>query len=725
LKKDFKIRTRSVFVVCAVLVLLFAPAVSPCQSGIDIAGIWSDGRHAVEIEQNGSKITLRTITGQEFRGNIADGKIDLKDVLSSDTVGKGLPDSVRQRLVGQEVYVRGTVHADKNFIDATYVDKDVEWGKNPSGQEIAQFKDLRIPMPLTRLKITARWEEPQDTMGAHLKLEGFNKTLAAVRYVPKKSEAVLLLDGKGVDLSRKISDIEIRNLIGPTTQGVHLRPPFSEVSFEADRGVTRIVFDAGKVLAAVPAVININALKATVETHPVTLKHTFRYESSNLLHIFRQKLILFLPGVCGSVIWVRPNGLGGEEVEAYPRMSTGSVPVDPDSFFRQYLTLLASDADGEPCRGCEATKIDLFRSYGVGSGATIDVVPVISSLTRNLPKLPPLNLDLNDTLVYDVERRQAVRDPKFHPRLLNAVGEPVPYYILQIWPYDWRGRLERQVDILMGQGGGVQVDPPYARPPSLAHILEMKKKTYPFLDDKIAVVGHSTGGVILRGLLIRPGIEHIVDKAFFINVPHWGAPKAYFVYLTGDMGIPFLGKSQMQLLAPNMPILYYLAPSLAYPDPVAKIDGRLVRREPDNVGLILSQLISEARKNGKYPPQGHMATEWNYKLERDAAKYHTEIASNTVRIGWENCMVFVSGMSGDESKTIGMVYVDDAGVHFDSVAGDGTVPLRSQIADFGDHAEAQIRPIPGSPFHVQAPNQEFVWEEIIKELTVLPRTREN
>ena len=89
-------------------------------------------------------------------------------------------------------------------------------------------------------------------------------------------------------------------------------------------------------------------------------------------------------------------------------------------------------------------------------------------------------------------------------------------------------------------------------------------------------------------------------------------------------------------------------------------------------------------------------------------------------MGWKNCVVFFSAKPPAEGKTIGRVFITNNGVDFDPVVGDGTVPLAGELGDFAQHDETRRVPIPNSPLHVAAPNQEYVWEEIIRELTIYP-----
>lgn len=393
--------------------------------------------------------------------------------------------------------------------------------------------------------------------------------------------------------------------------------------------------------------------------------------SKNRLHILRQSLILFIPGVFGSEIDVAtPRGT----TTAFPALSRNILPPQP------FLRLLCGP-DGRPLPGNEAASLDLFRNYGPAT-------------------------------VYDVEHQKALENPSGHPRIVSN-GRRVKHYILLPWPYDWRLRLEGTVNqLLMGRTGASPraVRPPYPTPPSATECLAAMREEHPLLDDKVVLVGHSTGGLIARAAATRPGAVGLIERAFFVNVPFWGAPKAYYVFLTGDMGIPVVADSLMQQLAPNAPIVYYLAPTERYPDSVAVVNGAPVRRTQGSaIGQQIRRLVADATAIGAYPANLEL---WNMELERSAATFHRGITSEPA-IGWNRCRVFWS--SGIGANTIGSVFVDQVAkkVATQLVIGDGTVPAISQKADW---PQDRLTENPDRPDHVSAPNQAFVWERIVEDL---------
>jgi len=111
------------------------------------------------------------------------------------------------------------------------------------------------------------------------------------------------------------------------------------------------------------------------------------------------------------------------------------------------------------------------------------------------------------------------------------------------FPYDWRfgvspevvSELKGQIDYIRRQTGSPKVD----------------------------VIAHSTGGLILKQY-VKDYDDPGVGKAVFVGVPSTGAPKAVWVMLTGDTGLPHHSRDEMRKLARNMPIVYDLAPSRQY-----------------------------------------------------------------------------------------------------------------------------------------------------------------
>lgn len=85
--------------------------------------------------------------------------------------------------------------------------------------------------------------------------------------------------------------------------------------------------------------------------------------------------------------------------------------------------------------------------------------------------------------------------------------------------------------------------------------------------DKIDIIAHSTGGLLLKKYVSLHPDDHHINKAIMVGVPNLGAPKALKVLSLGDnFDIPFLDHMEMKKLAKNFPVVYDLAPSQNYYD---------------------------------------------------------------------------------------------------------------------------------------------------------------
>ena len=85
--------------------------------------------------------------------------------------------------------------------------------------------------------------------------------------------------------------------------------------------------------------------------------------------------------------------------------------------------------------------------------------------------------------------------------------------------------------------------------------------------DKVDVVAHSQGGLIVKKYVADNTLSHRVGKAVFVGVPNTGTPEAVKVLLQGDsFGIPGLSDSEMKKISENLPTTYDLLPSQKYYD---------------------------------------------------------------------------------------------------------------------------------------------------------------
>jgi len=83
--------------------------------------------------------------------------------------------------------------------------------------------------------------------------------------------------------------------------------------------------------------------------------------------------------------------------------------------------------------------------------------------------------------------------------------------------------------------------------------------------DKVDVVAHSLGGLIVKKYVMDNPADNHIRKAVFIGVPNTGAPKALKVLLQGDnFGVPWLADQEIKKISENLPASYDLLPDEQY-----------------------------------------------------------------------------------------------------------------------------------------------------------------
>lgn len=85
--------------------------------------------------------------------------------------------------------------------------------------------------------------------------------------------------------------------------------------------------------------------------------------------------------------------------------------------------------------------------------------------------------------------------------------------------------------------------------------------------DKIDIVAHSLGGLIVKKYVVDHPADHHIGKAIFVGVPNTGSPKSIKVLLQGDnFDIPWLSQNEIKKISENLPAAYDLLPSQQYYD---------------------------------------------------------------------------------------------------------------------------------------------------------------
>ncbi|GAC1412347.1 MAG: hypothetical protein NVSMB66_1120 [Candidatus Doudnabacteria bacterium] len=111
---------------------------------------------------------------------------------------------------------------------------------------------------------------------------------------------------------------------------------------------------------------------------------------------------------------------------------------------------------------------------------------------------------------------------------------------------------------------------------------------------KVNIVAHSMGGLILKEYVLKQGEENL-DKVIFVGVPHLGTAEAARALLFGDnFDIPLLNAAEVHKLAQNMPSIYDLLPgkeyfkhTAGYYDDLTKTDSKGILNYPQSKDFLL------------------------------------------------------------------------------------------------------------------------------------------
>ncbi len=259
-------------------------------------------------------------------------------------------------------------------------------------------------------------------------------------------------------------------------------------------------------------------------------------ESSNRLFFYRRKILVFFPGVFGSQVQVQAPG---GQVLGFPDFSDETAPLPQTEgeamaqlgmqlakVAKQKIGVLECDSEGKPLAEPKDPKLFMLT------------VPVKGPVVYN-----PFN------------RLREARQAHHRP-----LPEDLKLYRLFLAPYDWRLDLTDTAEKKLEELKKIQDG-------------EFGRKA-PDSDDEIALIGHSTGGLLIRRILANPKADGLVSQAFFMNVPFRGAPKPLSVIptgrdpLTGGSMIPFVTPHSLRAICLTAPIVYHLSASPTYPDPI-------------------------------------------------------------------------------------------------------------------------------------------------------------
>jgi len=169
-----------------------------------------------------------------------------------------------------------------------------------------------------------------------------------------------------------------------------------------------------------------------------------------------------------------------------------------------------------------------FNADLTPSDASLRIDDVIGKINFNLGILGDRTFDYSHGLIEEFQYQGYVEDIDIF-----------------LFPYDWRyGVSESNIDKLKQK------------------IEEIRVQTG---SDKVDVIAHSTGGLLIKKYVMDNQEDNHVGKAIFVGVPNTGAPQAVKTLLQGsNFNVPLLADEEMKKIAKNMPVIYDLSPSEEY-----------------------------------------------------------------------------------------------------------------------------------------------------------------
>ncbi|MFA6301097.1 MAG: hypothetical protein WC609_01965 [Candidatus Paceibacterota bacterium] len=227
---------------------------------------------------------------------------------------------------------------------------------------------------------------------------------------------------------------------------------------------------------------------------------------------------------------------------------------------------------------------------------------------------------------------------------------------LFLFPYDWRFGVNEE------------------------NVSKLKQKIIEVLiqsgADKVDVIAHSTGGLLVKRYAMENPSEHNIDKAVFVGVPNTGAPKAVKALIQGDSFGNFLvADSEMKKISKNLPVAYDLLPSEQY----YNVKGSYVKIYDQSGILYTSHDLNYEDMNGFLTADHGL----NAQALINAQKLHVPDFDN---YDMRTTGIDLFAIDGCKAGTIGkireVIYHGILGDYIKYLApeetpGDGTVPLES------------------------------------------------
>jgi pimeloyl-ACP methyl ester carboxylesterase len=349
-----------------------------------------------------------------------------------------------------------------------------------------------------------------------------------------------------------------------------------------------------------------------------------------------------------------PTGLGdkvSDGVTFEPWLGVWPPVVEPPTPVRNPVIIVPGVMGTEILNGTDKLWLDLPRNISDIGDEFMDTLQFNEELTPNVADLvlgdvirkvfiPLFNFDYSNGLINEFQSQGYIEDTD-----------------LFLFPYDWRYgvsddtvlKLKQEITDILAQTGA----------------------------DKIDVVAHSTGGLIVKKYVTQNPIEHKIDKAIFVGVPNTGAPQAIRNFLEGsNFSNPFLDKKEMKKISKNLPVVYDLSPSQQYFDAkgsyIRVIDDYIINKHKKDLSFeeVKSFLIDDHSLN-------------NQALENSTNLHTSEFDNYDLRTNGVNLYSINGCKAGTFGKIIERrvrkafgieVFYDDEP---DMIPGDGTVPLES------------------------------------------------
>ena len=275
--------------------------------------------------------------------------------------------------------------------------------------------------------------------------------------------------------------------------------------------------------------------------------------------------------------------------------------------------------------------------------------------------------------------------------LINLFTSPSIGYTegkdLFTFPYDWRfgvsedvvAQLKQKIQDIIAQTGSQKVD----------------------------VVAHSTGGLIVKKYVMENPDNNNINKAVFVGVPNLGAPKAFKVLINGDnFDIPGLDGQEMKKISQNLPIAYDLAPSAQYDSAIGSffhVHNPLASVNQVDQDLSYSATITNLENQNLLNNQGvtngqnlHTPTFDNYDIRNNGVDVYNIIGCKTGTFGNFTEVI---------QKTAAPMYDFPK-----DTTGDGTVPLLSAQTIPSDPSHVFFAP---KADHGKMPSQDGIRQEIV------------